>query len=274
MWPPEKIASIAATILIFGAVFGVSAGEAAESALQHSQVRLIAGEQVQGAWSAGLEIKLAKGWKTYWRMPGESGVPPVFDWSGSHNLGSLDVHWPAPSRFQDAGGETIGYKDRVVFPLTVHAKDPRSPIELRLKLHYAVCKDICIPAEADLSAELDGKVTSANEQALIGEFAKLVPSPDAAGPRIVRAEFIDKEGAPRLAVEMEGEALSADADIFVEGFDNAYFRAPKHTGGTDGRSVFELPIDALRDASALRGKELTLTVIAGGTRLVRAVRVE
>ena len=60
-----------------------------------------------------------QGWKTYWRMPGDAGIPPQFDWSGSQNVKSVEVLWPAPQRFIDSGGETVGYKDRVVFPLRI-----------------------------------------------------------------------------------------------------------------------------------------------------------
>ncbi len=48
---------------------------------------------------AGIELRLATGWKTYWRYPGDSGVPPRFDFSKSTNVKSVTVRWPAPHRF-------------------------------------------------------------------------------------------------------------------------------------------------------------------------------
>ena len=72
---------------------------------------------------AGVEIRLDAGWKTYWRDPGDSGVPPTFDFSGSDNVKSVTVQWPAPERFPDgAGGNSIGYVGRVILPLRMVAK--------------------------------------------------------------------------------------------------------------------------------------------------------
>src|SRR5829696_5295044 len=69
----------------------------------HSRVRLLAGGLHEGgpARLAGIAFELDAGFKTYWRSPGESGLPPVFDWAGSENLASAEVLWPAPTRFED-----------------------------------------------------------------------------------------------------------------------------------------------------------------------------
>ncbi|MGH6873549.1 MAG: protein-disulfide reductase DsbD domain-containing protein, partial [Aestuariivirgaceae bacterium] len=141
---------------------------AAAAAVDQSAARLFQARSPDGAWTAGLEITLAEGWKTYWRLPGDSGVPPQFDWSRSTNLAAVTVGWPAPRRFTDAAGETIGYRDRIVLPLRVDAADPQKPVGLALSLFYAVCKDICIPVQADLAVEIDpDRNGSAADQALL-----------------------------------------------------------------------------------------------------------
>src|SRR6187455_2730147 len=115
---------------------------------------------------AGVEIKLKDGWKTYWRYPGDSGVPPVLDFSASQNVKAVTVLYPAPMRFPDgAGGSSIGYKGAVILPLHVVPQDVRKPVTLRLKLGYAVCEKLCVPAEAKLELMLSGTET-ANETAL------------------------------------------------------------------------------------------------------------
>src|SRR5690349_10954009 len=74
----------------------------------HSAARLIAGaigkDRDTTFLRAGIEIKLDPGWQTYWRDPGDSGAPPTFDFSGSDNVKSIDVLWPAPEKFADGGG--------------------------------------------------------------------------------------------------------------------------------------------------------------------------
>jgi len=145
----------------------------------HSRARLVAGgASAVGHW-VGIEILLDPGFKTYWRDPGESGLPPRFDWTGSTNTGAIEMSWPAPTRAEDAGGIAHIYSERVVFPTRVRAADPGRPIDLHLNLEYGVCKEICIPAQATLDLVLDkgdGPHRGTIEQALA-----LVPRPQALG---------------------------------------------------------------------------------------------
>ena len=92
---------------------------------------------------AFVEVAMPKGWKTYWRNPGDAGgVPPGFDWSRSENLGSATVLYAAPHRLTDDAGDTIGYKDHVTFPVLVVAKDAKKPVRLALDMTFGICKDI------------------------------------------------------------------------------------------------------------------------------------
>ena len=97
----------------------------------NSRARLIAGTAGRGI--AGVELQMPEGWKTYWRNPGDAGgVPPSFDWSKSENLAGAKVLYPAPKRFTDRAGDTVGYKGTVVFPVRLDAQGPGKPIDLRL----------------------------------------------------------------------------------------------------------------------------------------------
>src|SRR5204863_4376156 len=119
-----------------------SPGVRAEAA-RHYEARLISGETQNDIWRAGLDLTLDPGWKTYWRMPGDAGIPPQFDWSGSSNVKSVTVLWPAPTRFTDDGGETGGYKGRVVFPLDMIAEDTGTPVTFKRAPRLGVCYIIC-----------------------------------------------------------------------------------------------------------------------------------
>ncbi|NJO54844.1 MAG: hypothetical protein HC829_08405, partial [Bacteroidales bacterium] len=136
------------------------AGETPWVAGPHSSSRLIsagvAGDD--SALRAGLELRLDPGWKTYWRYPGDAGLPPRFDVSRSSNVRSVEIAWPAPRRFDAGGGVSIGYGDSVVFPLTVRPIDPARPAVLAVDFSYAVCGTVCIPAEAALSLPVSAKV--------------------------------------------------------------------------------------------------------------------
>jgi DsbC/DsbD-like thiol-disulfide interchange protein len=107
-----------------------------------------------GAHMAALDLTLAPGWKTYWRSPGDAGIPPSFDWSGSQNVKSVRLHWPAPSVFESNGLQTIGYHDRLLLPIEVMAVDPALPVKLAISVDLGVCDEICIPASLALGADL------------------------------------------------------------------------------------------------------------------------
>src|SRR5258708_12715202 len=118
-----------------------------------SGVRLRGGWGSGGVLLGGIAFQLEPGWKTYWRTPGDSGVPPRFDFSKSENIEAVTVLWPAPMKFDDgAGGHSLGYQKQVVLPLRIVAKNADKPVTLRADINYAVCEKLCIPVEA--SAEL------------------------------------------------------------------------------------------------------------------------
>src|SRR5271170_5743974 len=143
---------VTATALIaLAAIPFASTARAADASIwdgdARSAMRLVAGSPAgRGAARAGIELRLGAGWKTYWRYPGDSGVPPRFDFSKSTNVKSVAVRWPAPHRFTDENGASIGYKGSVLLPLDIVPADPKQPVTLRLTLEYAICEKLCIPA--------------------------------------------------------------------------------------------------------------------------------
>src|ERR1700749_3849159 len=105
----------------------------------HSAVRLLAGSRSGTVLLGGIAFQLQPGWKTYWRTPGDSGVPPRFDFSKSENIEAVTILWPAPTKFDDgAGGHSLGYHDQVVLPLRIVAKKADKPMTFRAPVNYAV----------------------------------------------------------------------------------------------------------------------------------------
>src|SRR6201993_2142877 len=148
--PVRATLGVAATILF--SLFAPDARAQDASPWQedaHSAVRLLAGSRSGAVLLGGIALQLQQGWHTYWRNPGDSGVPPRFDFSKSDNVEAVTVLWPAPKKFDDgAGGTALGYKHQVVLPLRIVAKNPDKPVTLRAHVSYAVCDKICIPVEA------------------------------------------------------------------------------------------------------------------------------
>jgi DsbC/DsbD-like thiol-disulfide interchange protein len=112
-------------------------------------------QRANGQRVAAIRLRMAPGWKTYWRSPGDAGIPPEFDWSGSKNLRDVAITWPAPKVFDQGGVNSIGYAREVILPLTLTPRSPGQPVALDVSIDLGVCSDICLPETVHLSALLD-----------------------------------------------------------------------------------------------------------------------
>src|SRR5207302_6948626 len=124
---------VAVTLLVASAAVEVRAEDSSPWRRDaHSAVRLLAGSRSGAVLLGGIAIQLQPGWHTYWRTPGDSGVPPRFDFSKSENIEDVTVLWPAPMKFDDgAAGHSLGYRDQFVLPLRIVAKNADKPVMLR-----------------------------------------------------------------------------------------------------------------------------------------------
>lgn len=171
-----------------------------------SRARLVAADE----GLAGFEIQLAPGAITYWRDPGDAGLPPTFDFSGSENIAKVAAIFPAPERIAESdGSEAFGYKDGVVLPLKIERRDPTKPVRLAVHANYAVCERICLPAQARLELTLPAEASP---------YANLVEVALAAAPRPV---------LPKAFGELSGDGVDGwrlcaaheagkSRDLFVE----------------------------------------------------------
>lgn len=133
-----------------------SAASSAWSKDMSSRARLLLGSSAASSLTrqGGIEIALDPGYKTYWRNPGDAGVPPVFNFENSRNIRKAEIAYPAPIGFSDGTGTSYGYKTGVIFPLAFELESADRPAALVCALDYAVCEKICIPARAALSLEI------------------------------------------------------------------------------------------------------------------------
>ncbi len=253
---------------LFAPDFARAADASAWVGDQRAAVRLIAGRAGADGGTvvrrAGVEMKLAPGWKTYWRYPGDAGMPPRFAFDDSENVQSTTVLWPAPLKFSDASGTSIGYKDAVIFPIRVFPRDPAKPVRLRLALDYAICEQICVPAEAKLELVLG-----------TGGFAEALAASEARVPR--RAKLGDSDplsikrigreqgpSGPRVTVDVVAPR-SARVELFAEGPNHGWaLPVPALVGaGESGVRQFAFDLDGLPAGAKADGAVLTLTAVAG-----------
>lgn len=250
------------------ALIGTAAQAADESPWNEdirSAVRLIAGSSKSGDTTlrAGIEIKLRPGWKTYWRYPGDSGVPPHFDFSGSENLKAADVLYPAPHLFTDETGQSLGYKDTIIFPVIVSPQQAGKPVRLRVKVDYAVCEKLCVPAEG--RAELMLETGDSTHNSALTAAETRVPKHVTAAQLGLTARRVNSGAKPSVVVEL-GAPTGKPVELFVEGPSPQWaLPIPKPvTSAPAGRAQFSFEIDGLPPGVDPKSQlDLRFTVVTG-----------
>ncbi|TGD43539.1 hypothetical protein EEB11_09055 [Pseudotabrizicola sediminis] len=220
-----------------------------------------------GTHMAALHLQLAPDWKTYWRAPGDAGIPPQFDWTGSENVGSVRFHWPAPDVFRTNGMQTVGYHDELVLPIEVTPKDPRKPVRLQASIDLGVCKDICIPttlllgsalaapgqSDGTINAALRARPATAAEAGLTRITCQIEPIRD--GMRVTA----------RMELPVQGRQ---EAVVFESGIANVWVSEAQVS--RDGRSLTATAemVPPSGQPFALNRSAMVVTVIGGQGRAV------
>lgn len=221
---------------------------------QHAKVRLRADTSNGAETRVLLSVELEKGWKTYWRSPGEGGIAPAIVWQG--NPPAVTWFWPLPQRFDVAGISTQGYHDRVTLPLVLKGPIPR---QLAGTLTLSTCNNVCIltdyPFNLDLSAPNDAQFNHDFAQAM-GQV------PIASGLlESIRAGYQQGE----LQISAERAAGWQQPELFFDTLKDASLGQPKVShGGTQLQARIPVSDGWGEAAPDLRGKTLRLVVSDGG----------
>ena len=265
------MASILTTVFSIRALAEDSAYATAWASEHATKVRLVGGGVVapgqQPRLIAGIEIELDSGWKTYWRSPGTSGVPPRFDWAGSENLAEATLLFPAPLRFSDREGDTIGYKGAVVLPVAITAKDPKLPVKLKLALEYGVCKDVCVPVQPVLELTLPPEAASRPAGSALTANLARVPREAAkqqSGDPELKQVTIDLQSAkPSIVIDAAFPGDGRDADVFLEAPEGIWVPLPKSVGeARDGIHRFLVDLTDGADLADLKGRTIRVTLVS------------
>jgi DsbC/DsbD-like thiol-disulfide interchange protein len=230
-----------------------------------SAIRLIAGANKAGEapLRAGIEIRLDPGWHTYWRYPGDSGVPPRFDFTGSDNLRSATVLYPAPTLHNDDTGQTLVYEKGVIFPVLVAPRQTGKQVTLRLKVDYAVCEKLCVPAEG--RAELTIAAGESGADAALKAAEARVPKQVTAAQASLSARRVTGGAKPLVMVDVATSG-NAPLQLFVEGPTGDWaLPIPKPAQGAPvGRRHFSFELDGLPPGIDPNSRlELTFTLVEG-----------
>ena len=251
------------------------------SNLNHLPVKVnlqLTGQAKQNTANALLNVNLDADWKTYWRSPGEGGVAPTFEWKAeSTNIKAFDWSWPTPKRYPVLGVETVGYKDKIHFPLHITVNDPEQPSRLKGTLTLASCTTICVLTDYKIDLHFDLTQLSINEDIAFA-YAQAVSSV----PILVDQSAIDaqKNNAnithissswdqfnQQVVVQLSHQIGWQQPDLFIDSsdteLDNVFFSKPT-------LSVSEKQVTATFAASSWGGEvdlsnaDVNITVVDDG----------
>ena len=227
---------------------------------------------------AGIEIKLKDGWHTYWRYPGDSGVPPVLDFSKSQNVKTVTVLYPAPHAFPMApaairSATRATWSGRFMSWRRIAGK----PVTLDLKLDYAVCEKLCVPAEGrgwSLSLSGVGAADGWDARRRRGESAEAGQDRRrAASSPSARCIARPAAGKPRIVVDV---AADAPVTLFAEGPTPQWaLPLPEPVAGAPaGLQRFAFELDGLPPGEKAEGATLRLTAVSGDKAIEVAFRLD
>lgn len=222
---------------------------------------IVAGGIEDGSYRAALELDLPAGWHTYWQNPGDAGIPPIFDVASSANLKDFAVDYPVPVRHTDGAGTSMIYEGRLLLPIKAVPVRSDAPVTLAVRVLYGLCAEVCVPAEADVTALLTP--SAAADQVVsddIAGFASRVPTKMDDGRLTVdRLDFDAQAARGRAEVSVPDDRSLVD--LFVTAPAKWYAAPPESTGIDGGRRRFSIALEGPSGRKNTDGVNLTFVLV-------------
>lgn len=243
---------------------------------EHMRLRLVATHMEDGTLAGLIEMDLERGWKTYWRSPGDAGIPPRFDFSGSTNASGAAVEFPPPERSDDGFAASNVYHDRVALPVRFSASTASEPARITLSADLGVCEEVCLPVS--VKAVLDVPADDRDDAAdgLIREARAALPGPGRPGEfEILRLRRV--AGNDRLPVfEADIRAGGADDMLLFAETPADWYPAPPTAAGSNAEGItrFRFAVDRKSATTPIDGAEIRLTLSGGEAATERLFRLD
>ena len=207
-----------------------------------------------GTYMAALHVRLAPDWMTYWRHPGESGIPPTLDVSRSRNLAGARILWPEPKLYVKAGFASIGYTDEIILPIELTPADPGQPVDLDATLSVGVCADICIPVELALNLSANG--TGAPDHLIAAALTHRPRTARSAGLDDIICTITPEKRGLRLSASLKMPTQGTEEFVLVEMLGTAMparaMPTERHGNTLTGQTLFRTKSGGAIDRAAVR----------------------
>lgn len=261
----ENVPHLAALATLSAYFFMAPASNAAQSQWVQSeggQVRIVADRpEPDGTIPAILEIRLKPGWKTYWIEPGASGIPPQITVDPKDGVTFSGLRLPAPKAFHDGIASYTGYDRSVAFPLSLKREKP-GDVDLNISVFLGICKDICIPVQADLHLPLPEKLAeNPLDRARIQDAVAALPMQPSGTFKVTAASFDAVEKRLRLSLVTPDTAMPAE--LFLSGPPGYSFGKPENVTAENGKVTVEIPVRVPAKGGTLKSGAVMLVARSG-----------
>lgn len=215
-----------------------------------------------GIVRGALQIEPNPGWITYWKEPGDAGIPPQLIVSENDGVRLDRLDYPVPKRIDNGTLRDIGYDHPVTLPFALRVENPAQPLTVGVSAFVGLCRNICIPFQADFALQLASTgATPVQEAMLLASAEAKLPEAPSADFALTHYALTGNERL-RLRLRLPG-ALTAPPQVIVTGPQGHAFFDSKD-GRQDGEDyALDVPIEKLPKNYDMRGKRWGILVIAG-----------
>jgi DsbC/DsbD-like thiol-disulfide interchange protein len=254
----KKLPALLLASVLSGAIPGTAAASSSPWAdVQGGAVRLVTSGKpdADGILHGALQIDLKPGWKTYWRDPGDTGVPPAISLTGAS---LADVAYPVPQRFDEDGTVWNGYEAPVSFAVRLKVPDGKTD-KIDARVFLGICQTICIPLQAELKLDPGSDPKNPDDAAIVAQAFEAVPAAARPDFRLTEAEKAGEALTVTAKLPQPGEA----AELFLAAPEGYSFGPPTRLADKGGKTGFSVPLYEQPDKPA-PGTVAAYTLVQNG----------
>lgn len=229
-----------------------------------------------GVLRGALQIELEPGWKTYWKDPGGSGIPPTIDTSGSSGIELTAIRFPAPVRVRDEYSVWSGYKHPVRFALEFRAG---AAATLKANVFIGICQKICIPFQAQFELKVPDNASSVMKdpiaERVVEEAFLNLPDQPSNDFSISVARLDEETGRLEVNVQLpERIDTKAEPELFVSGLPDWSFAPPERIAWEAGKALFSIRVAGMPKDAAKRDLPVDFVVTLGQRAIEDRIEID
>lgn len=265
-FPASRLSRLAVFVLLFPLCLApltvtAQAASSAWATNEGGRMKLVLlPADAEGSREGVLLIEPKPGWITYWKEPGDVGIPPSITPASGAAFSVARVDFPVPKLLTSGDMQDVGYDHPVALPLVLANAGNDTPISI--SAFVGVCQNICIPFQADLTVDPAAEIgVDPTEVALVENAKRLVPPGPSEDFRVTGHAI--KPDLKSLEVSLRLPHKGPATEVFLSGPSGHVYVEGKASAGPDGETLYTVPIGKLPKGYTIAGKRWGILVVAG-----------